>query len=302
MSKTASKKLPLKSKEAIAGYLFALPAILGLLVWTIGPMVASLGISLTDWQILSAAKWVGFDNYRAIFTEDLFFKKSLLVTFYFAIGSVVFTMLASIIVALFMNYEVKGQAAFRTVFYLPTIVPIVASSMLWVWLFNPDFGLLNTVLKSVGLPPLMWIYDEATVIPSLILMSMWGCGSAALIILAGLQDVPKHLLEAVEIDGGNGWHKLRYVTIPMITPVIFFNLIMGLIGSLQAFAQAYIMTAGGPNNGTLFYVYLIYREAFQLNHFGYASALSWILFALIAALTAAVFKSSNSWVHYGGGK
>ncbi|MFC3804051.1 carbohydrate ABC transporter permease [Cohnella sp. GCM10012308] len=302
MSKPASKRKLLKTKEEIAGYLFALPAILGLLVWTIGPMVASLGISLTDWQILSAAKWVGFDNYRTVFAEDLFFKKSLLVTFYFAIGSVVFTMLASVIVALFMNYGVRGQAAFRTVFYLPTIVPIVASSMLWVWLFNPDFGLLNTVLKSLGLPPLMWIYDEATVIPSLILMSMWGCGSAALIILAGLQDVPKHLLEAVEIDGGNGWHKFRYVTIPMITPVIFFNLVMGLIGSLQAFAQAYVMTGGGPNNGTLFYVYLIYREAFQYNHFGYASALSWILFVAIAALTAGVFKSSKAWVHYGGGK
>jgi len=292
----------LRRKEAIAGYLFTLPAILGLLIWTIGPMIASLVVSLTDWQIISGAHWVGLDNYKTIFTDDLFFKKSLLVTVYFALGSVVFTMLASIIVALFMNYEVKGQALFRTVFYLPTIVPAVASSMLWVWLFNPDFGLLNAVLKAVGLPSLMWIYDEATVIPSLILMSMWGCGSAALIILAGLQDVPKHLLEAVEIDGGNSWHKFRFVTVPMITPVIFFNLVMGLIGSLQAFTQAYVMTGGGPNNGTLFYVFLIYREAFQQNNFGYASALSWILFALIAVLTAVVFRSSKSWVHYGGGK
>ncbi|GGD46893.1 carbohydrate ABC transporter permease [Paenibacillus nasutitermitis] len=302
MSKPVMKAHALKKKEAIAGYLFTLPAILGLLIWTIGPMIASLVISLTDWQIISGANWVGFDNYKTIFTDDLFFKKSLLVTVYFALGSVVFTMLASIIVALFMNYEVKGQALFRTVFYLPTIVPAVASSMLWVWLFNPDFGLLNAVLKAVGLPSLMWIYDETTVIPSLILMSMWGCGSAALIILAGLQDVPKHLLEAVEIDGGNSWHKFRFVTVPMITPVIFFNLVMGLIGSLQAFTQAYVMTGGGPNNGTLFYVFLIYREAFQQNHFGYASALSWILFALIAVLTAVVFKSSKGWVHYGGGK
>lgn len=292
----------MKKREAVAGYLFAMPAILGLLLWTIGPMVASLAISLTDWEIIGGAQWVGLDNYREILTDDLFFKKSLLVTVYFALGSVLVTMLASIAVALLMNMEIKGQAIFRTVFYLPTIVPAVAASMLWVWLFNPDFGLFNAILKTVGLPSLMWIYDETTVIPSLILMGVWGCGGAALIILAGLQDVPKHLLEAVDIDGGNAWHKFRFVTIPMISPVIFFNLIMGLIGSLQAFTQAFVMTGGGPNNGTLFYVYLIYREAFQSNHFGYASALAWILFLLIALLTAVVFRSSNSWVYYGGGK
>ncbi|MCF6409099.1 carbohydrate ABC transporter permease [Pseudalkalibacillus salsuginis] len=303
--KEITKKTKIRSlhrKEAIAGYIFALPAILGLLLWTIGPMIASLIMSFTNWKIIGASEWVGFQNYVNIFTNDIYFKKSLWVTFYFAFGSTFFTLLSALIVALLMNMNVKGQSVFRTMYYLPVIVPAVASNILWLWLFNPDFGLLNTILDFLGLPTLMWIYDESTAIPSLILLSVWSCGGTALIFLAGLQDVPKQLLEAVDIDGGNVWHKFRYVTIPTITPVIFFNLIMGLIGAFQAFTQAYVMTEGGPNNATFFYVYLIFREAFLQNNMGYASALAWILFIIIALFTLFIFRSSKDWVHYGGRK
>ncbi|WP_396426723.1 carbohydrate ABC transporter permease [Lederbergia sp. NSJ-179] len=301
-SKRKNKLMSIKKQEAIFGYVFAMPAILGILIWTVFPLIASFVLSFTDWTALGSFNWIGLDNFREIFVNDIFFKKSIIVTFYFAFGSTFFTLVAALFVALLMNMKVKGQAFFRTIYYLPVLVPAVASNILWVWLFNPDFGLFNTILKFLHLPPSMWIYDEKTAIPSLILMSVWGLGGTALIFLAGLQDVPKDLHEAVEIDGGNGWHKLRYVTIPSLTPIIFFNLIMGLIGSFQAFTQAYIMTEGGPNNSTLFYVLLIYRTAFQQNDFGYASALAWILFVIIGIFTLLIFRSSKSWVYYGGGK
>ncbi len=289
------------NKEAAAGYWFALPGLLGLLLWYIGPMVASFVISFSDWKVITGVHWVGIKNYADIFFHDIFFWKSLAVTFYFTVGSVVMTMIASLIVALFMNKNIFGQGLFRAVFYLPTIVPIAAASILWMWLFNPDFGLFNELLSSLGLPKSNWIYGEGSAVPSLILMSIWGCGGPALILLAGLQDIPAHLLEAVEIDGGRWWHKFRYVMIPTISPVIFFNLVMGLIQSFQAFAQPYIMTKGGPNNATLFYLFLIYREAFQHNNMGYACALAWILFVIIAIFTLLIFRTSNKWVYYGGG-
>lgn len=297
----ASKRRSAKARsEAIAGYIFTAPAILGLLLWTLGPMIASLFISLSNWQIFDELQWIGLANYEKIFTSDLFFKKSLLITLYYALGSVITGNLAAIVLGLMMNMNLRSIALFRTIFYLPTIVPAVAASILWMWLFNPDFGLLNSLLSVAGLPKLQWIYEESTAIPSLIFMNLWVSGSGALIILAGLKDVPKHLYEAIEIDGGGWFHKFFYVSLPMITPVIFFNLIIGFINSLQAFSQAYIMTTGGPNNATLFFVYFIFREAFVNNNFGYACALAWILFCIIALLTALIFKTSKGWVYYGG--
>lgn len=296
----SKKKFNLSKKENVAGYLFAAPAILGLLIFTVFPMIASLVLSLTDYNVISDFKFIGLDNYKNIFTEDLFFKKSLIVTFTYAIGSTACSLISAMIVALLMNVKVKGQSFFRTLFYLPVVVPAVASNILWMWLFNPDFGLLNSILGFFNIPGSNWIFDEKTAIPSLFLMSIWACGGTALVFLAGLQDVPKDLLEAVEVDGGNWWHKFRHVTIPAISPIIFFNLVMGLIGAFQTFSQAYIMTGGGPNNATLFYVLLIYRNAFQENQFGYASALAWILFLIIGAFTMLIFRTAKSWVHYGG--
>ncbi|MBM0066900.1 carbohydrate ABC transporter permease [Alkalicoccobacillus gibsonii] len=297
------KKSPLRRKESIAGYLFTLPAILGLILWTIGPIIASLILSFTDYKVIaSSISWIGFENYIRIFTEDLYFKQSVVVTFYFAFVSTFATLGAALFVALLMNLKVKGQSVWRTIYYLPVLVPAVASNILWMWLFNPEFGLLNSILRLFGLPTSMWIFDEVTVIPSLVLLSIWGCGGAALIFLAGLQDVPKDQMEAVDLDGGNVWHKFRYVTIPTLSPIIFFNLIMGLIGAFQTFNQAYIMTGGGPNNASLFYVYLIYREAFVNSNMGYASALAWILFLVISIFTLFIFKWGRSWVYYGGGR
>ena len=180
------------------------------------------------------------------------------------------------------------------------LVPLIANTILWTWLFNPDFGLFNSGLEQLGLPTSMWLYDERTVIPSLILMAVWGFGNATVIFLAGLQGVPTHLYEAVEVDGGGMLDKLRHVTVPMMTPTIFFNLVLGLIGSFQAFAEAYAMTNGGPNNSSLFYVFYLYRTAFTESRMGYVSALSWVLFLVILLFTVLIFRSARSWVYYEG--
>ncbi|WP_078394385.1 carbohydrate ABC transporter permease [Shouchella patagoniensis] len=297
------KRMNFSKKEKVFGYLFTLPAILGLLLWTLGPILASLILSFTDYQVISPGiNWIGFENYFTIFREDLYFKQSLVVTLYFAIASTAATLAAALCIALLMNMKVKGQGIWRTLYYLPVLVPAVAANILWMWLFNPEFGMLNGILRFFGLPGSMWIYDAATVIPSLVLLSVWGCGGAALIFLAGLQDIPKDQLEAVELDGGNTWHKFRFVTIPTLSPIIFFNLIMGLIGAFQTFNQAYIMTNGGPNNASLFYVYLIYREAFVNSRMGYASALAWILFIVVMIFTLVIFRWGKGWVFYGGAK
>ncbi|PLS01054.1 carbohydrate ABC transporter permease [Neobacillus cucumis] len=283
------------------GILFALPAILGFLIFTVGPMIASLFYSLTDWTIGGDMHFIGLENYITLFRTDDLFRKSLFSTTYYSLGSVPIIIIVGFFIAMLLNQKVKGLPIFRTIFYLPVIVPSIANSMLWLWLFNPDFGLFNTILKELHLPTSQWIYDEKTAIPSLILMSSWGVGNIVVIFLAGLQGVPTHLYEAVEIDGGNSWHKLLHVTIPMMTPTIFFNLIMSLIGMFQEFNMAYIMTQGGPNNSTLMYVFYLYRKAFMETKIGYACALAWILFLFIMILTFIVFKSSKGWVYYEGG-
>ncbi|MCC3376315.1 carbohydrate ABC transporter permease [Cohnella sp. REN36] len=283
------------------GIAFALPAIIGFVVFVFGPMVASLVFSLTDWSIGSDFRFVGLDNYRQMTTGDPLFSKSLYVTLYYTIGSVPLCMLAAFLVAMLLNQKVKALPIFRTIYYLPVLVPSIANSMLWLWLFNPDFGLFNSALRSVGLPGSQWIYSETAAIPSLILMSSWGVGNAAVIFLAGLQGVPRHLYEAVEVDGGGALRKFWHVTLPSMTPTIFFNVIMGMIGTLQVFDQAYVMTNGGPNNATLFYIFYLYRKAFAETEMAYASAMAWVLFLLIMALTALVFRSSRFWVYYEGG-
>jgi multiple sugar transport system permease protein len=233
-----------------------------------------------------------------MFVEDFIFKKSIYATVYYSVGSVIASIIFAFLIALLLNQKVKGLPVFRTIFYLPSITPAIASAMLWIWLFNPDFGMLNHILQRFGLPRLLWIYDEKQVIPSLIFMSIWGMGGMMVIFLAGLQGVPQELYEAVEIDGGNWWHRFRYVTIPMMTPTIFFNLVMAIIGSFQVFTSAYIMTSGGPNYASMFYVYYIYLSAFRYGQMGYACALAIILFLIILSFTLVVFKSSPYWVYY----
>jgi len=284
--------------EAKWGILLALPVIIGFFLWTVGPTIASFILSLTRWPTAGSPEFIGLANYIQMFGRDYLFKKSLGVTTYYAFGSIPLVIVAAFIVAMLLNQKVRGQSIFRTMYYLPSVVPTVASALLWLWLFNPNFGLLNYILSMFGLPQLMWIYDETQVVPSFIIMSIWAMGGTMLIFLAGLQGIPNSLFEAIEIDGGNWWAKFRHITVPMMTPVIFFNLVMGIIGSFQIFNQAYIMTDGGPNNASLFFVYYLYLNAFRYGKMGYACALAWILFLTIMALTFIVFKSSSYWVFY----
>lgn len=278
----------------------ALPAILGFLMWSLLPMVASLVISFTEWSVVSKPKFVGLANFSRMLTQDPLSWKSLYVTAYYTFMSVPAVIVSAFLIATLLNQEVKGLAIFRTIFYLPSVVPAVANAVLWLWLFNPDFGLLNMVLGNFGIGKSLWIYDEASVLPSLVLMSVWGMGNTMIIFLAGLQGVPRQLYEAAEIDGANFIQRWFYITLPMVSSVIFFNLVMGLIGTFQVFSQAYVMTDGGPNNSSLFMVYYLFRNAFQYGRMGYASAIAWILFLIVLAFTLVIFKSSPAWVYYEG--
>ncbi|CAM4453434.1 sugar ABC transporter permease [Paenibacillus macerans] len=288
-------------RKDLYGWLFAMPAILGLLIFTLGPMLYSLYMSFTDYTGSNSPTFTGLDNYKRMFSgEDQYFYKSLAVTFYFVILSVPTGIIYSFLLAILLNQNVKGKAVFRTIFYLPSIVPIIAISFIWLWLLNPDLGLANELLRSLGLPGSQWIFGEKTVVPSLALMNLWTTGGTMIIFLAGLQDIPRSLYEAIEMDGGTRLDKLRHITIPLMTPTIFFNLIMGIINGFQVFSQAYVMTNGGPNNASLFYVFYLYREAFQFSRMGSASAIAWVLFAIIMILTYVVFRTSNKWVYYEG--
>ena len=290
-----------RRQEALWGMLFVAPAVLGFLIWQLGPIVASLLIAFTDWNIAGSPNWIGLQNFEQMFSQDPLFWASLRVTAVYTLGSVPLSIVFAFFLAILLNQKVRGLQIFRTIFYLPSIVPAIAASVLWLWLFNPDFGLLNAAAEVLHLPRSQWIYGEDSVIPSLILMSLWGVGPMMIIFLAGLQGVPRQLYEAVDVDGGNNLHKLWHITIPMVTPTILFNLILSIIGTMQTFTQAYVMTQGGPNNASLFYVLYLYRKAFQESEMGYASALAWVLFILIAILSFAVLKTSNRWVYYEGG-
>ena len=286
------------------GLLFTAPAILGFIIFTLGPMIASLALSLTDYNVFKEqTSFIGFDNYTRLFSgEDDLFYKSLGVTFYFVVLRVPAVIIISFAVALLLNMNVKGRAMFRTIIYLPSIVPAVASAMIWMWLMNPDLGLLNSLLGWVNLPGSNWLYAEGSVIPSVVLTTLWGIGSTVIIFLAGLSGIPHSYYEAIDVDGGGWYSKLRHITIPMVTPTLFFNTIMTIIGSFQVFNEAYILTQGGPNNRSLFYVFYLWRSGFRDTEMGYASALAWILFIIIMAFTYIVFKTSKSWVHYEGGE
>lgn len=282
------------------GMICVSPAVLGFLLWDVGPMVASFVLSLTDWSVTGSASWVGTANFEEIFVNDNLFRQSAKVTLIYALVSVPLQIVVAIALALLLNERVRGLALFRTIFYIPSTVPLIASSMIWLWMYNPDFGLFNAVLNFLGLPEQQWIYSSDTVLMSLIVMSVWSIGPMMIIFLAGLTAIPQHLYDAVSVDGGNALNRLWNVTIPMLTPTILFNLVLSVIGSLQTFTQAYVMTDGGPGNSSLFYGLYLYRAAFQQGELGYAAALAVLQFAVIVALSLLVFRTSSSWVHYGG--
>ena len=290
-------RFSLRKRGILAGYLFIAPVILGYLIWVAGPMIVAIWLSLTEWDMLRPATFVGLSNYQQMLHDDLFWK-SLAVTFYFTLVSVPLSLVLSFAVALLVNVNVRGISLFRMLFYLPSIVPLVVNAVLWLWIFNSELGLLNAVLHWFGIPKVLWFQDSNWAMPALIIMSQWSIGGSMIIFLAGLQGIPQHLYEAAEIDGASYWQRFWNVTIPMMSPVIFFNLVIGLIGALQTFVPGYLMTQGGPQNSTLFYGLYIFRSAFRDFKMGYAAALSWVLFAIVLLLSLFVFRYLGRLVYY----
>ncbi|MCW5942876.1 MAG: sugar ABC transporter permease [Fimbriimonadaceae bacterium] len=286
-------------KRRRVGWLFVAPWLVGFVVFTLYPFLTSVYLSFTRYDVVSPAKWVGLANYRALFTDDDLFGKSLLVTFKYACIAVPVGIVAGVALALLLNVDIKGQSVFRTLFFLPSIVPGVATATVFVWILNPEIGLVNGLLKNAGVIGPNWLGDSFWAFYSLIFMGLWGVGGSMVIYLAGLKDVPVQLYEAALLDGAGPWERTRRVTLPLLTPVIFFNLVMGVIGAFQYFDGAFIMTRGGPEDSTLFYALYMFYRAWRYMDMGYASAMAWILFALVVGLTGLVFATQRRWVHYG---
>ena len=282
------------------GLAFLTPWLIGFIGLLLLPIAMSLYYSFCDYQILqSPAIFRGWNNYRLL-AHDAIFWKALGNTFYFAAMALPAGMLVSLGLALMLNMRIGGQGIYRTIIFLPSLVPMVASAMIWLWLFNAKLGLINYVLAKLHIQGPGWLGDESWAMPALALMSLWGVGHTVVIYLAGLQDVPRELYEAADIDGAGAWRRLWHVTIPMISPVIFFNLVMAIIGTLQVFAIPQIMTGGAPKRSTYFLVMYLRDSAFTYLKMGYASAMAWVLLVIILCLTLLAFWTSRHWVHYQG--
>ena len=288
------------ARRRIEFYVAIAPWLLGLLFFTGGPILASIYFSFTDWTVLSAPRWVGVDNYVQLLTVDPIFWVSLYNTAYYTAGQVPLTFGVALAAAVLLNQPVRFIPFFRTVYYLPTVTAGVAVSILWLWIFNPEFGLVNYALGLVGIHGPGWLATKEWAKPALILMSAWAFGESMVILLAGLQGVPTHLYEAARIDGANRLQEFRHVTLPMLSPVIFFVLIVTIISSFQVFTNVYVMTKGGPADATLMYVLQMYFKAFSDLKMGYTSAMAWILFAVILAFTLLQFRAARRWVYYEG--
>lgn len=301
-------------RRLVSGLAFVSPWLLGFCVFTVYPVVCSFYYSLCFFDGVSQPHYVGLQNYRELFADPIFWK-SLWNTLYFVCLWIPLGLGFCLFAATLLNQGVHGQSIFRTLYYIPSITPIVAVSVLWLWVFQPSYGLinatlagpvnwLNSVLRQIGWPLGVampgWLTDPLWAKPALVVMTIWGMGNTVLIFLAGLQEVPRSLYESAEIDGANAIHRFRYITLPMLSPVIFFNVIMGVIGGFQVFTQAYVMTRGGPQDATLFYAYYLFNNAFQFFNMGYASAMAWILFIIVVACTWVIFRTSSRWVYYAG--
>jgi len=297
-----------RRREAAAGWLFAMPVILGWVIFVAGPVLVTVFLALTDYNVGGTPRFVGAENYRRFFTSaDPSFFASVRATALYGLLSVPACIAVSFLLALLLNTKVRLRGLFRAALFVPVIIPLAASSVIWMWLFQPDFGVVNFVIRALGMSAPQWLASERTVIPTMVLMNVWLSGNSIVIFLAALQAVPRHLYEAVEVEGGNAWHKLVHITLPMVSPTIFFVVVTGFINALQAFVQPAIMTsdayhAGGPNNASLLYVLFIYREAFRFSKLGSASAAAVLLFAVIAALTWFFFRFSRSFVYYEAGE
>lgn len=291
----------LARRESAAGYLFVSPWIIGFVLLTLGPMIASLYFSFTQYNIVDPPKWIGTANYTRLLNDPLFWQ-SLKVTLYFAVLALPSGLVVGFMLAVLLNQKIPGVNLWRTLYFLPSVLSGVAVTLLWVILFNPQIGAVNLLLEKVGLKGPGWLNDPDWAIPALVIMSLWGVGQNMIIYLAGLQGVPVDLYDAAKVDGANTWQRFRAITIPMMTPVLFYNLILGLIATFSYFTQVYVATrgAGGPARSTLFYNLYLYQAAFRFNEMGYASAMAWVLFVIILLLTGLIFKSSSLWVYYEG--
>ena len=286
-------------REATEGRLFALPFVLGFLFWWVYPMSYSIYLISQEWDLLTPPKLVGLGNVAKLLTDPKVGLSLFNTAFYTFLG-VPIHLLVALILALALNVSIRGVSVYRTVFYLPSITPVVASAVVWMQIFHPEFGILNAFLGLFGVQPVKWLFDPAIAKPAFILMTTWTIGPQIVIFLAGLQAVPETLHEAAQIDGATTWQRFWAITLPMLSPIVFFNLVVGIIGSFQVFTNAFIMTAGGPQDATLFTVLYLYRNGFEYFRMGYAATMAWMLFFIIVFFTVIQFKLASRWVYYEG--
>ena len=290
----------MRQREAIAGYFAIMPWLLGFLIFTLGPIIYSFALMFMKWEVITPPQWTGLGNFRRLFNDQLVLK-SLFNTCYYTFAAVPLQLVAALGVAVLLNRNIRGTNIYRALIYFPSQMPAVASAILWFFIFSPSYGLANDALNWFNIPPQKWLWDSDLVKGCLVFMTLWGIGNTIIIFLAGLQGIPDTLIEAARIDGATTFQLFRYITLPLLSPTIFFNLMMGFIGSFQVFTNVFIMTDGGPGNASLMYVLYIYRNAFAYFRMGYASLLAWILFLIVLIITFIQFKASKIWVFYEGG-
>ncbi len=302
-TKRAHRMSATRRRQAIYGYLFILPWVLGFLFFTAGPMIASFIYSFCDYHIQRPPRFTGLENYAYAFVKDQLFWPSVRRTIYWSILTVPLGILGSLLAAILLNQKLRGTSIYRTFFFLPHLTPVVAASLLWTWMLQPDIGIVNTALRSIGIVGPRWLSSVQWALPALAIIALWNGigGNRMLIFLAGLQAIPETLYEAADIDGAGAIRKHLHITLPLISPAMFFNLVLGLIASFQVFDMAYVTTSGGPAYATHFYALHLYRQAFVSFDMGYGSALAWILFVAVLSLTLIQLKLQNRWVYYESG-
>ncbi|HWG86016.1 MAG TPA: sugar ABC transporter permease [Deinococcales bacterium] len=279
------------------GWFFVAPWVLGFLIFTAVPLFMSVYYGFTAYNVYNPPRWIGLANYQTLLQDPLV-GKALYNTVFYTFISVPLILSISLGLALLLNSRLPGMSIFRTIYFLPSVLSGVGVALLWLWIFNPDFGLINSLIGLFGIEGPLWLSAPEWSKPALIVMSLWGLGGVMVINLAGLQSIPGELYEAAKVDGANGWAQFRFITIPMMSPTLFFNFITLSIGSFQVFTQAYVMTSGGPAHSTLFYVYYLFNTAFKDLNMGYASALAWVLFFIIMAFSLLQLRLSRRWVYY----
>ena len=298
--------MKLNLREHLEGYLFISPWILGMVLFALGPILASFGLAFTRWNLFTEPEYVGWANFQKLAHDPLFYK-SVFNTIYYAVFAVPLGLVLALGLAMLVNHRLRGVNFFRTAFFLPNVVAGIAMLLLWKWLFDPNFGLINlfldwtgllAVLEWIGMGRPQWLSSRTGAMPGMIFMSIWGLGGSMMIFLAGLQNIPRELIEAAELDGAGPWKRFRYVTVPLLTPTIFFLTMVGVIASLQIFNQAYVMTQGGPAHATLFYVLYLFQTAFERFEMGYACAMALVLFILTLIVSLIQLAMGKKWVHY----